>query len=229
MNKAWRQLNDRVTACERCPRLRAHCRRTAETKRAAFADQTYWARPVPNLGEPGARVLLVGLAPAAHGANRTGRMFTGDRSGDFLFEAMHRAGMANQPTSVGPGDGLQLIDAAITAAAHCAPPANKPNRNELDHCAPWLEQTIALMPNLRAIVALGKIGHDETLRLYKRRGVVRALADHPFAHAAAHRLAPPAPLLLDTYHPSQQNTFTGRLTPDMLLDVFRRAMAADEE
>ncbi len=227
MPGALDQLNCCIVRCERCARLREHCQSVARDKRASFRDWTYWGRPVPNFGDPAARLLIVGLAPAAHGANRTGRMFTGDRSGDFLFAALHAAGFANQPDATHAADGLVLRDCLITAAAHCAPPANKPTREELDHCSPWLDRTFDLVAErLRVVVCLGKIGHDEVLRLLKRRGAVRALADHPFEHGGQH--GPIASggtrfLLLDTYHPSQQNTFTGRLTLDMLTTIFRRA------
>jgi uracil-DNA glycosylase family 4 len=226
------QLNRHIVACQQCPRLREHCAEVAKTKRAAYRDWTYWGRPVPNFlpaggAEPGkpetARILIAGLAPAAHGANRTGRMFTGDRSGDFLYRALYEAGLANQPTARSADDGLQLHDTVITAALHCAPPANKPTREELTACAPFLEQTLDALPHLRVIVSLGKIGHEAVLRLGKRRGWVRALADYPFAHAAEHHPPPPGPALLCSYHPSQQNTFTGRLTPDMLGRVMERA------
>jgi uracil-DNA glycosylase family 4 len=226
------RLNERIIACERCPRLRQHCEQVAAEKRAAYRDWTYWGKPVPNLlpsraggtnNPANARLLLVGLAPAAHGANRTGRMFTGDRSGDFLYRALYEAGLANQPEATGPGDGLELEDLAITAALHCAPPANKPTREELAQCSEYLEATFEALPKLRGVITLGKIGHDAVLRLYKQRGWLRALADHPFAHNALHPFDPPAPDILCTYHPSQQNTFTGRLTPTMLRQVFERA------
>jgi len=221
------RLNRRIVRCARCPRLIEHCRRVAQQKRASYRAWTYWGRPVPNFGDPRARVLIVGLAPAAHGANRTGRMFTGDRSGDFLYTALHEAGFANQPQATSADDGLALTDCLITAAAHCAPPANKPTRQELDNCSQWLDETFDLLGRrLRVVVCLGRIGHDEVLRLLKRHGAVRALADHPFDHGAAHgpfALRHSSFELLDTYHPSQQNTFTGRLTPAMLADVFRAA------
>ncbi|MFP4145496.1 MAG: uracil-DNA glycosylase [Phycisphaeraceae bacterium] len=219
------RLNDRIVACRACPRLVEHTARVAREKRASYRDDTYWGRPVPNLldgSRQGGRLLIVGLAPAAHGANRTGRMFTGDRSGDFLFAAMHAAGFASQPTAEHRGDGLTLRDAAITAAAHCAPPANKPTGEELASCQPFLEQTFDAMPRLKVVLALGQIGHQAVLRLYKQRGWIRTLAEHPFAHGRLHRFDG-APALLDTYHPSQQNTFTGRLTMDMLVDVFHAA------
>jgi len=173
---------------------------------------------------PQARLLMVGLAPAAHGANRTGRMFTGDKSGDFLYRALYEACLANQPQATGPGDGLELKDIAITAALHCAPPANKPTRDELANCFEYLDQTFAALPRLKGVITLGKIGHDAVLRLYKQRGWIRALSDHPFAHGALHEFEPEqTPAILCTYHPSQQNTFTGRLTPGMLAEIFRRA------
>ncbi len=223
-------LNQRIADCRACPRLVEYRERVALEKRAAFRHETYWGRPAPNLlattpdGRPDgdARLLLVGLAPAAHGANRTGRMFTGDRSGDFIFAALHRAGFANQPTSYHQDDGLRLIDAAISAACHCAPPGNKPTRDELARCLPFLSDTLDALPRLRAILTLGRIGHDAVLTEYLRRGWLRRRADAPFAHGIIHRFPdhPAAPALVGTYHPSQQNTFTGRLTPAMIDAVF---------
>jgi uracil-DNA glycosylase family 4 len=226
-NAAWNALQDSITTCNRCPRLRTHCISIGQLKRAAYRDHDYWAKPVPNLGSPDARLLILGLAPAAHGANRTGRMFTGDRSGDFLFEAMHAEGFSNQPTSLHRDDGLQLIDCAITATAHCAPPDNKPTPEEVGTCRDFLDQTIAAMPTLAAgrggILVLGKIGFDAALNYYKRRQWLDPLAPRPtFAHGALYRF-PAAPFLLCTYHPSQQNTFTGRLTQPMLRAVFATA------
>jgi uracil-DNA glycosylase family 4 len=219
----WQQLQNDITACDRCPRLREHCTAIAQTKRAAFRDQTYWGKPIPNLGEPSARLLILGLAPAAHGANRTGRMFTGDRSGDFLFEAMHATGFCNQPTSLHKDDGLELIDCLITATAHCAPPANKPTPDEIANCQPFLDRTIDAMPALAGILALGKIGFDAALALYKRRGWLPAKSKRPqFAHGALYEFEN-APFLIGTYHPSQQNTFTGKLTQSMLQKIFRTA------
>ena len=222
MSDAWAELQSRIVSCDRCPRLRDHCAAVAAARRAAFRDWDYWGKPLPNLGGPDARLLLVGLAPAAHGANRTGRMFTGDRSGDFLFRAMYDAGFANQPTSVHKGDGLRLIDAAVTGVAHCAPPANKPAPAEVDNCFGFLEQTVSLMPDLRGLVALGRIAFDGCLRLYRSRGWLPAGARPRFAHGALHRF-PDAPFLLCTFHPSQQNTFTGRLTPAMMRSAFEAA------
>ncbi len=221
----WDSLQHAIATCERCPRLRTHCRNIAATKRAAFIDHTYWGRPVPNLGAPTARLLILGLAPAAHGANRTGRMFTGDRSGDFLFEAMHATGFANQPTSVHAADGLTLLDCAITGAAHCAPPDNKPTLDEIANCQPFLDHTVALMPNVQILLVLGKIAFDAALALARRHNWWNPPHPRPvFGHAAAHPL-PRGPLLLCSYHPSQQNTFTKKLTQPMLQQIFHTARA----
>jgi uracil-DNA glycosylase family 4 len=219
----WQDLQNDITACNKCPRLREYCTAIAETKRAAFRDQTYWGKPIPNLGEPSARLLILGLAPAAHGANRTGRMFTGDRAGDFLFLAMHATGFCNQPTSVHKDDGLELIDCLITATAHCAPPANKLTPEEIANCQPFLDRTIDAMPNLRGILALGKIGFDAALTIYKRRNWLPPKSKRPqFGHGALYEFDN-APFLIATYHPSQQNTFTGKLTQPMLQKIFSTA------
>jgi uracil-DNA glycosylase len=219
---AWADLQDRIVNCDRCPRLRDHCATVAAEKRAAFRQWDYWGRPLPNLGEPAARLLVVGLAPAAHGGNRTGRMFTGDRSADFLLRAMYETGFANQPTSVSRDDGLRLIDAAVTAVAHCAPPANKPTPGEMENCFGYLGETVDLMPRLRAVVALGRIAFDGCVRLYRTRGWLAGGNKLTFGHGARHR-CDPAPVLHCSYHPSQQNTFTGKLTPAMLRAVFAAA------
>lgn len=215
----WDRLNRRIVRCRYCPRLREHCAKIAQEKRAAFRDWTYWSKPVPNLGDPAGRLLIVGLAPAAHGANRTGRMFTGDRSGDFLFAALHAAGFASQPHATDRTDGLMLTDVAITAAGHCAPPANKPTPEELAHCREWLEQTFDAMPDLRGCVALGRIGFDSILRLYRDRGWLGPGSRPRFGHGAVSEF-PHRPFIMGSYHPSQQNTFTGRLTLQMLTDIF---------
>jgi uracil-DNA glycosylase family 4 len=217
--QTWEQLQRGIIACNRCPRLRKHCATVSAEKRAAFREWDYWGRPLPNLGEPTARLLVVGLAPAAHGGNRTGRMFTGDRSGDFLFRAMYEAGFASQPTSAHRDDGLRLIDAAITGIAHCAPPANKPTPQEMANCFDFLEQTVSLMPNLRGIVALGRIAVDGCARLYRARGWIAPRQRLAFGHGVVHGF-PAAPFVACSYHPSQQNTFTGRLTAKMLREVF---------
>jgi uracil-DNA glycosylase len=218
------EVHQQIVSCDRCPRLRAYCQRIGRDKRRAFRDETYWARPVPGFGDPDARLLLVGLAPAAHGANRTGRVFTGDGtggSGDFLMAALHRAGFANMSTSDRPDDGLMLSDAFIAGAVRCAPPDNKPTPEEIARCLPHLSAEFAALPRVRVIVALGRIGFDASVRLLHQRGVV--VKPRPaFGHAAAHRL-PNGHLLVGCYHPSRQNTNTGKLTPGMMDDVFRLA------
>jgi uracil-DNA glycosylase len=214
-----------IIACDRCPRLRRYCERVAREKKRAHRDDVYWGRPVPGFGDPAARVLVLGLAPAAHGANRTGRLFTGDGTGgscDFLMAAMHAGGFANQPTSHHPGDGLELRDAFISAAVRCAPPANKPTPREIGNCRAHLDAEIAALPNVRVIVALGRIASDA----YWRLAVTRAIDPRPrpaFAHGAIFRPDEPGvPALITAYHPSRQNTNTGRLTPPMLRGVFER-------
>ena len=202
-------------SCERCPRLRDYCREIAANKRKAYLDWDYWGRPVPSFGDPAARVLILGLAPGAHGANRTGRMFTGDRSGDFLYRSLNRAGFASQPESTSIDDGLQLRDAWISAAGHCAPPDNKPLPEELRNCRPYLEREIQLLTSLQVVVVLGRIAFDTYLSMRKLRR-----ADFAFSHGAFYNLKP---ALLCSYHPSQQNTSTGKLTQEMLDEVFARA------
>jgi uracil-DNA glycosylase family 4 len=216
------RLNRRIVSCTLCPRLRAHCQSVAKVKRAAFRDQTYHGKPVPNLGDPDARLLIVGLAPAAHGANRTGRMFTGDRSGDFLFRVMHEAGFANQPHAHDARDGLALSDAMITATVHCAPPANKPTVAETNNCRPYFDEVFEMLGDLRVVLCLGRIGFDAVLKRYRRQGLLAGQPAPPFGHGAEHRV-PSAATILCSYHPSQQNTFTGRLTHEMMLKVFKRA------
>jgi uracil-DNA glycosylase family 4 len=217
-------LERRLVRCRRCPRLVAHRERTAREKVARFRAEPYWGRPVPGFGDPGARVLVVGLAPAAHGGNRTGRIFTGDESGNWLFAALHRAGFANQPTSVRRDDGLALRDAFVTAVARCAPPANRPTPAEIAACRPWIAGEAAQLPALRVVVALGKIAHDGFLAVERARGRAVPRPQPRFAHGAEHAL-PSGLVLLDCYHPSQQNTFTGKLTRPMLDAVFARARA----
>jgi len=221
-------LNDKIVACTQCPRLVEHLHNSAESPPARFRGQTYHARPVPNFlpSKPSTiRILMVGLAPGAHGANRTGRMFTGDRSGGFLFEAMHAVGLCNQPEAVSLDDGLKLKHIAITAAAHCAPPGNKPTRDELEACTGFLDQTFEACSQIHAVIALGKIAHDAVLKRYKCLGAAQSLSQAPFGHGALHRFdSPNAPTLIDCFHPSQQNTFTKKLTQPMLQDVLKLAM-----
>jgi len=218
------ELDEALTHCRACPRLVAWRERVAVEKRAAFRDEQYWGRPVPGLGPPDAALLIVGLAPAAHGGNRTGRMFTGDRSGDVLFAALHAVGLANQPTAVHPGDGLTLRGTRITAPVHCAPPENKPTPAERDTCGAWLRAELALL-RPRAVVVLGGFGWQALLPVLAGAGWAVPRPRPRFGHGAHVRLdGERGPLhLLGCYHVSQQNTFTGRLTPAMLQDVLRRA------
>ena len=217
------QISHDIIACNRCPRLRDHCHEVATTKRRAYHDQTYWGKPVPGFGDPQAHLLIIGLAPAAHGANRTGRMFTGDRSGDFLFRALHKAGFANQPTSLHQDDGLRLTDAYITSALHCAPPANTPDRLELDRCRDYLVRDLRLLRRLRVVLALGRLAFNEYLRTLQQMGLRNQGKRARFQHGALITCGPHLPLLLCTYHPSQQNTQTGRLTTAMFDHIFEVA------
>ena len=210
------RLVDEIVACRRCPRLVAWREKVAGEKRAAYSDWDYWGRPVPGFGDSQAELLVVGLAPAAHGGNRTGRVFTGDRSGDWLYRALHRAGYANQPNSQHRDDGLRLTGAYVTAAVRCAPPANKPTTEERDACLPYLEREMELLKNVRVIVALGRFAYDAVLL------VVGSQVRTSFGHGVEAGL-PDGRTLLCSYHPSQQNTFTGRLTEEMFDAVFRRA------
>jgi len=209
-------------ACTRCPRLVAWREQVARERRAAFADQTYWGRPIPGFGDPGAAVVLLGLAPAAHGANRTGRVFTGDRSGDFLFAALWRTGFASRPASIARDDGLELRDAWVTAAVRCAPPANRPTPVERDACLSWSVAELALLPRAGVILCLGAFAWDAALRMRVAAGLKPLRPRPAFGHGV---IAAPddGPALLGCYHPSQQNTFTGRLTPAMLDAVLLRA------
>ncbi|HET7746528.1 MAG TPA: uracil-DNA glycosylase [Vicinamibacteria bacterium] len=200
-----------VVACERCPRLRAWCREVARVKVKRFRDEEYWGRPLPGFGDPRARVFVVGLAPAAHGGNRTGRIFTGDRSGDFLFAALHRAGFASQPTSEHRGDGLRLRDCYIAAAARCAPPANKPLPEEIGRCREYLVREWQLLTRVRAVLVLGKIAQDAFVAMLRATGRLPARKALAFGHRVAHDLGDGV-RLFGSFHPSQQNTFTGKLT-----------------
>lgn len=223
-------VRDEIVSCARCVRLREYCARVAREKRRAFQNEIYWARPVPGFGDPRARLLIVGLAPGAHGANRTGRLFTGDGTGgagDFLMAALHRAGFANLPTSRRADDGLTLCDAFITAAVRCAPPANKPDAEEITNCLPHLEAELGALPRVRVVVALGRIAFDAYLQLLKRKDIV--VDPRPrFEHASRCTLAG-GRMLIGCYHPSRQNTQTGRLTPQMMDDVFRFVRRALDE
>jgi len=219
-------LQDEIVHCERCPRLRDHCATVAREKRRAYRDWEYWGRPVPAFGDPQARVLILGLAPGAHGSNRTGRMFTGDRSGDMLYDVLHQTGFASRPESRSRDDGLTLHDLYITAAAHCAPPGNKPTPQEIRNCRPFLERELDLLANLKVVVALGKIAFDNYLDVLKARGVIGSRAPFVFGHNRQFSTGAGQPLLISSYHPSQQNTSTGKLTRKMLIQVFRRAERA---
>ena len=224
MSRALIQFTQAITACERCPRLRAHCENVALEKRRAYRGETYWGKPVPSFGDPKARLLIVGLAPAAHGANRTGRMFTGDSSGEWLYEALHRYGFASAPRSVSRDDGLELSECWITAAAHCAPPDNKPTSDELDRCGQWLERELALLRRVQVVVTLGHIAHERWLKASGWWARLAACERPVFAHACETTMADGITLIA-SYHPSRQNTNTGRLTRPMWHDVFARARA----
>jgi uracil-DNA glycosylase family 4 len=216
-------LQDEIVRCRRCPRLIAYCAEIARVKRRAYRDWEYWGRPVPSFGDPRAGLLIVGLAPAAHGANRTGRMFTGDRSGDLLYRVLHKTGFASRPESRSRDDGLRLAGAYITAMVRCAPPANKPARDEIANCRGYLERELDLLPDVRVVVTLGRLAFDAYLGILRDRNLIRSRAAFPFGHNRVFQTAPGQPLLIASYHPSQQNTSTGKLTEQMLLAVFRRA------
>jgi uracil-DNA glycosylase family 4 len=216
------ELNARIVNCERCPRLREYCAEIARVKRRAYLDQEYWGRPVPSFGDPDALVLVLGLAPGAHGSNRTGRPFTGDGSGEFLFPVLYEAGFASQPRAWSRDDGMKLTDLWITSVVRCAPPGNKPTPGEQRNCAPWLDEEIALLRNLRVVVCLGKIAFDGFLSHQIRDGKIAARAAFQFRHGVEYAL-PSGVILLASYHPSLQNTNTGKLTRAMFLDVFKRA------
>jgi uracil-DNA glycosylase family 4 len=216
-------LNRQVVNCFLCPRLVAHREKIGRVQRRAYRGQNYWSRPVPGFGDPAARLLILGLAPGAHGGNRTGRIFTGDRSGDFLYRALWQAGFANQPESLSRHDGLTLKDAYVTASVRCVPPDNKPNRDEILNCRPYLVRELEILHRVRIVVALGGIALNSYLSVLQDRGLIRSRAKFPFSHGATFHTHPAGPVLLASYHPSQQNTSTGRLSAGMLKDIFLQA------
>ncbi len=222
MSSALLRIRQEIVSCTRCPRLIEHCQKIGREKRRAYRDWEYWARPVPGWGDPQAEMLILGLAPGAHGSNRTGRPFTGDGSGNFLYRVLHKTGFASQPTSTHRDDGLELHNAFITAAVHCAPPANKPSPEEIASCAPHMENEIQALKRVKLVVVLGKIAFDAYLNFLKRQGKLKTKAGFTFAHGASYPL-PDGKTLLCAYHPSLQNTLTGKLTEKMLVDVFRKA------
>ena len=223
MGDSLKILNRQIIACERCPRLRNYGREVARVKRRAYLDWEYWGKPVPGFGDPNARLLVIGLAPGAHGSNRTGRMFTGDKSGDFLYRALYETGFASQAGSHARQDGLELRDAYITAAGRCAPPDNKPLPEELALCRPYLERELDLLKGVRVIVTLGGVALRTYLGILRDRGAIKSLAAFPFGHHRVYYPAAGLPALIASYHPSQQNTSTGKLTAAMLREVFERA------
>ncbi|MGB6689969.1 MAG: uracil-DNA glycosylase [Terracidiphilus sp.] len=216
------ELNRRIVACERCPRLRAYCAQVARVRRRLYADWEYWGRPVPAFGDPQARVLALGLAPGAHGSNRTGRPFTGDGSGDFLYPVLYETGFASQPKAASRDDGMKLTGLWITSVVRCAPPANKPAPEELRNCAPWLDEELERLSKLRVVVCLGRIAFDGLLAHFRRRGQLESRAAFVFRHGAEYTL-PGGLQVIASYHPSLQNTNTGKLTREMFLAIFRRA------
>ncbi len=217
-------LRAEVITCDRCPRLVAYREKIGREKRRAYMDCEYWARPVPGFGDPNARVLILGLAPGAHGSNRTGRPFTGDSSGNFMYPVLHRTGFANQPTATHRNDGLKLKDAYITAAVRCAPPQNKPTPEEIANCSTFLDRELDCLKNVRVVVALGRIGFDAYLNYLKRKGLLKNKSGYVFAHGATSDL-PDGRILLASFHPSAQNTNTGKLSEEMFTEIFWKAKA----
>lgn len=222
------QLNADVVSCTRCPRLIHYCHKVAREKRRAYLDWEYWGKPVPGFGDPNARILILGLAPGAHGSNRTGRPFTGDGSGNFMYPVLHKAGIASQPTATHRDDGLKLKGAYITAVARCAPPENKPTPKELANCSEFLDRELEGLKNVKVVVVLGKIAFDGYLNYLKRQGMLRSRAQYIFGHGAKYNLANDK-VLLASYHPSMQNTLTGKLTEKMFLKIFRDAVKIAKE
>jgi uracil-DNA glycosylase family 4 len=225
--EALAELATRIAGCELCPRLRTYCKETARVRRRAYADQTYWGKPVPSFGDPGARVLALGLAPGAHGSNRTGRPFTGDGSGNFLYPVLHATGFASQPLARSREDGMRLMDLHITSVVHCAPPGNKPLPTEIQNCAAFMDEEIGILTDLRVVVCLGKIAFDGYLAHLLRARKISSRKGLVFRHGAEYA-APEGQHILATYHPSLQNTNTGLLTREMLQHVFQRARALAE-
>jgi uracil-DNA glycosylase family 4 len=226
----WQEkLNQRIVRCRLCPRLVPYRERIGREKKREFRDWDYWAKPLPSFGNPSARLLVIGLAPGAHGGNRTGRFFTGDSSGRWLFRALHKAGFANQPTWQRRDDGLKLIDAYITAVIHCAPPDNKPWPAEIERCSAYFDEELKRLRSARVVVALGKIGFDNYLKGVRRRGVALPKPLPQFAHNTLHKLGDRLPVLIASYHPSRQNTNTGKLTEPMFDAVFARARRLIDE
>lgn len=215
-------LNARIVECDRCPRLREYCRQIASVRRRAYADWEYWGRPVPAFGDPGAQVLVLGLAPGAHGSNRTGRPFTGDGSGEFLYPILHETGFASQPRAISRDDGMKLTGMWITSVGRCAPPGNKPTPEELRNCSPWLDEEMRLLKDLRVVVCLGRVAFDGLLGWALRKKIVQSRAGYTFAHGAECVL-PNGLRVIPSYHPSLQNTNTGKLTRAMLVAIFNRA------
>lgn len=229
MSGSIRQLQQEIIACRKCPRLVAYRELVALEKRRAYRDQAYWGRPVPSFGDPAARLLIVGLAPGAHGANRTGRMFTGDSSGDLLYRVIHRTGFSSQPESRSKDDGLVLRDVYISAPVHCVPPQNKPTTKEIATCADYLAREIEMLPHVRVVIALGRTAFDAYLRILRARGDLPRPFRPPFGHGTEANLEPLDLTLLASYHPSQQNTSTGKLTESMFHAVFERARILIDE
>jgi len=217
-----RVLNAEVVACRQCPRLVAYREKVAREKRRAYRESEYWGKPVPGFGDPQAQVLILGLAPGAHGSNRTGRPFTGDSSGNFLYPVLYATGFASQPNATHRGDGLRLIDAYITATVRCAPPHNKPTPQEIANCAGYLERELEILGKVKVVVALGRIGFEAYLNHLKRKGLLKSKAGFVFAHGAQYKM-PDGKTLLISYHPSNQNTQTGKLTREMFTEIFRQA------
>jgi uracil-DNA glycosylase family 4 len=223
-----KDLNAEVIACTRCPRLVIYREQVAREKRRAYRDHDYWGKPVPGFGDPNARVMVLGLAPGAHGSNRTGRPFTGDASGKFMYPVLHETGFANQPFATDRNDGLVLKNLYITAAARCAPPDNKPLPQELANCAPYLDRELECLKNLKVIVALGKIGFDAYLNYLKRRGALPTRKTYIFKHGASYKMSDGCTLIA-SYHPSNQNTQTGKLTREMFVAIFKEAARIADE